>query len=84
MKVSAHPLMVAVALGLLSPSVLASDRVEDESDTCAERRVSSPDPEPVAMSELVAALDSAEGPKWGRLTLHDTDGAELWSTPEDP
>ncbi|TVQ86464.1 MAG: hypothetical protein EA397_19900 [Deltaproteobacteria bacterium] len=81
MKVSAHPLMVAVALGLLSPSVLSSDRLDKEAERRAERRAVSPASESVAMSEVVQALESAEGPRWGQLTLHDTDGAELWSEP---
>jgi hypothetical protein len=48
MKVDAHPLLVAVALGLLGPAVLEADDDRDDSDA----------------SSMFKIADEAETPAW--------------------
>lgn len=84
MKVSAHPLMVAVALGLLGPGALASDRSEGSDDPEPQLRPqASPAASDLDLADVAQALDDSSVPDWGRLVLHETDGAELWSPAED-
>lgn len=69
MKVAAHPMLVAVALGLLGPSALAADPKEEKRDV--RRATAKTD---LASSDLVDALEDAEAPYWTQLTLVDVDG----------
>jgi hypothetical protein len=62
LKVTAHPLMVAVAMGLLGPAVLAAD--EHCEETCEEKQTS-------VEKEVLSALEADEGPIWSQLSLHD-------------
>ena len=62
MKVTAHPLMVAVAMGLLGPVALTDE--DHREDIQEDKREQSED-------EVLAALESEEGPVWAQLTLHD-------------
>jgi len=83
MKVSAHPLMVAVALGLLGPGALAADTADDDPEV---RPVQPPGhvPESSTSSEreqVERALDDQQGPSWGQLTLHPADAANGWEPP---
>lgn len=76
MKVSAHPLMVAVALGLLGPGALASDSVDDEPTVHPDGELP---PESAAdLAQVERALDDQQGPAWGQLTLHPADAANGW------
>jgi hypothetical protein len=81
MKVSAHPLMVAVALGLLGPGALAADPSDDQArlhpgEPSAEPR------DPYDLDELGRSLEDRSGPTWGRLTLHPSDDAARWIAPD--
>jgi hypothetical protein len=74
MKVSAHPLMVAVALGLLGPNALSADSSEDE----AQVRPASPPGDDETSSELshiAVVLDDETGPAWSHLVLEPLDRA---------
>lgn len=65
MKVSAHPMLVAVALGLLGPNALAAPESDDEAK---ERSMS---PETTADDQLRAAVEDQDGPYWTHLLLGD-------------
>ena len=83
MKVSAHPLMVAVALGLLGPGALASDTSDDEPEV---RPVHRPGGDLAASqdtdrADVERALQDQQGPAWGQLTLHPADAANGWEPP---
>ena len=67
MKVAAHPLLVAVALGLLGPAALAAETSEDEGEVAPRR-------DPANTESLREALDDANAPAWSRLTLVDVGG----------
>ena len=74
MKVTAHPLLVAVALGLLGPGALAAEATDDEQEPSVRRA-----PAPVAtQSELVDALEDEQAPYWTKLTLVEEDEADGW------
>ena len=78
MKVSTHPLMVAVALGLLGPGALAAPEAESDAQEARSERG-----EGIDLSDLdqvASALDSEAGPEWTRLELVDeADEAKSWS-----
>ena len=62
MKITAHPLMVAVAMGLLAPMALADDNhLEDLSTT---------DKPTCTDEDVLDALESDEGPVWAQLVLN--------------
>ena len=68
MNVAAHPMLVAVALGLLGPAALTNDEPEIVNHD--------PKSEPTAVAQVqaaVQALDGGEGPGWARLSLHSQD-----------
>ncbi len=69
MKVSAHPMLVAVALGLLGPNALAAPESDDEPQGAAKERSISP--ETTADDQLRAAVEDQEGPYWTHLLLGD-------------
>ena len=78
MKVAAHPMLVAVALGLLGPNALAADAVEDERDrrgSASATRAAADDG--IARKDVMSALDTEEGPYWTRLELVQDDGDDL-------
>ena len=58
MKIAAHPLIVAVALGLLNPSALAESN--DEEDTQAQRRAQAGDKREPALLTKDASIASLE------------------------
>ena len=62
MKVTAHPILVAVAMGLLGPVALVDENHRE--DVRQDEREQAED-------EVLAALESDEGPVWAQLTLHD-------------
>ena len=61
MKITAHPLMVAVAMGLLGPMALADenhlDDLSEDKQECSEQ-------------DVLEALESDEGPVWAQLILN--------------
>lgn len=60
MKVSTHPLMIAVAMGLLGPVVLTDDEHEET--------LSVQDQDSVE-DEVRSALEQPDAPVWSQLTL---------------
>ena len=60
MKISTHPLMVAVAMGLLGPAVLTDD--EHEETHSIQDHASIDD-------EVLSALDQSEAPVWSQLKV---------------
>ena len=60
MKVSTHPLMVAVAMGLLGPAVLTDDEHEE---------VAAPQEHVSVEAEVVSALDDVASPVWAQLRV---------------
>ena len=85
MKVAAHPMLVAVALGLLGPNALAADPAETgrtvrgASTTRAAPATSDEAPSSSLDDEAVmAALEDESGPYWTKLELvNDEAGADL-------
>ena len=69
MKVAAHPMLVAVALGLLGPQALA----EDEPNPCKSPKVDCREaPGDASLEdEIAAALEEDDAPYWTRLELRD-------------
>ncbi len=78
MKVSAHPLMVAVALGLLGPGALADDAREGL-DEGAAIRPAADDADALDRDTVERGLADRDGPTWGLLTLHDDAEVEGWA-----
>ncbi|MFK7930306.1 MAG: hypothetical protein AB8H79_19110 [Myxococcota bacterium] len=89
MKVAAHPMLVAVALGLLSPSALAADPSESKrsgADKRQERRVASHSTHEssslsstLERTDVEDALEDEDAPYWTQLTLVDgDDDAAAW------
>lgn len=76
MKVTAHPMLVAVALGLLGPGALAAETAEDEQEPSARP---APAPE-TSQADMVSALEEQDAPYWTRLTLVEEDEADGWAT----
>ena len=60
MKVSTHPLMVAVAMGLLGPVVLTDDEHEETLSVQDQGSVE---------DEVRSALEQSDAPVWSQLTL---------------
>jgi hypothetical protein len=83
MKVAAHPMLVAVALGLLGPGALAAD-TEDDNEPVVRRSVA-PAQTAAASSpidnqdSMVDALEDEDAPYWTRLTLVDADDSDGWT-----
>ncbi|MFT7520672.1 MAG: hypothetical protein ACI9MC_002823 [Kiritimatiellia bacterium] len=67
MKVVAHPMLVAVALGLLGPGVLASES-DDLVDDVAVRKSSDS-----LEDQVTESMSSDEGPYWSRLDIGEAD-----------
>ena len=63
MKVTAHPLMVAVALGLIGPQVLSEDDHCDDVAVVDQQTLQSDD-------DVHQALEQQDGPVWSQLVLH--------------
>lgn len=60
MKVSTHPLMVAVAMGLLGPAVLTE---EDHEETAL------PSEHASVNDEVVSALEHVDAPVWSQIQV---------------
>ena len=69
MKVNAHPMLVAVALGILGPAALAADDSRSARTTCD--RTKSVDETDLVVASLE---DSTDDPYWTRLELQEDDG----------
>ena len=83
MKVAAHPMLVAVALGLLGPNALANDATEEErTRRSSEARDTAPATDGLERESLMSALEDEEGPYWTRLDLK-SDEADAWSPGQD-
>ena len=84
MKVKAHPMMVAVALGLLGPAALAAD--EDKTSRAVEgvkNTLATPE-RAVGESEVAASVTPhAEDPHWTRLELYEDEGGMPSISPSD-
>lgn len=81
MKVAAHPMLVAVALGLLGPNALATESI-DESRTRRGSARAAHNTTGVEREAVMSALEDEEGPYWTRLSLVN-DEADSWSTDEE-
>lgn len=81
MKVTAHPMLVAVALGLLGPNALANETMEDERVRRSSGAAADRTEEDAATSEaeVMSALEDETGPYWTQLSLVN-DEVDSWST----
>ena len=65
MKVVAHPLLVAVALGLLAPNALADDGSKRNKDSARAEGSG------IDRDQILDALGDSEAPSWARLEMID-------------
>lgn len=81
MKVAAHPMLVAVALGLLGPNALANETAEDERARRAPAadRAGADRTDDMDKDQVMSALEDESAPYWTRLSLA-ADEADSWST----
>jgi len=82
MKVAAHPMLVAVALGLLGPNALAAEPAEDgrssRGSASSQAQAGADDSKAELDDEAVmSALEDETGPYWTRLDLVG-DEADSW------
>lgn len=86
MKVAAHPMLVAVALGLLGPVALAVESSDEEGEPCIDCDAKADALESSSLDAVVDALEDEDAPYWARLTLVDVgagaDEAASWTDTE--
>lgn len=64
MKVAAHPMVVAVALGLLGPTALAEEERRERTPECSDCGSDAREAAVLEMSELAPSVDEGE---WHRV-----------------
>jgi hypothetical protein len=83
MKVAAHPMLVAVALGLLGPGALTESEPADEDRGASVHPDdrSSDELDQTSRAQVLAALEDEDVPGWARLELLDVvdDTPDRWS-----
>jgi hypothetical protein len=87
MKVAAHPMLVAVAFGLLGPAALAAESGDDDDTVTPRPAGTDPSRAPSVgdLDDVVDAMDASDAPAWSRLTLVDAEvqvhpDGEGWGT----